>query len=824
MAVFTALAGLITSAFFSVAGALGATLATAGLAAIGTAIGYIGAAFIYGGIALGLSSITTKKADFGSTSPTYASGVLQTQTNQDLPVPLLYGRCKLAGNRIWQDENYDKAIKRIVAFAEGEITAYEDIRLNDIKMSEISGISVKQYYGTSTQNVDEIVGGSSQQERAEKVGSLRNIAYLAISVPKNEKIDINYNLTAIVKGRKVRVYTTPDAYEIKYSENPAWCLLDFLICYNGLGLGLNNDGTISDEKINKIFDIYSFIESAAFCDEEVETNGKKAPRFTFNMIFDSQTSARSLLDEIYRSCRGGLFTKNGKLQFKIDKAGPVCQHIDEDAIVKGSETFESLPSEEHYDILKCVYISPEHEWQKVEAYAELPEYRDGVPIEHSVNIYSCTNFEQASRLAWYYINSKILQPYFGSFQTDYRVYDREVGDIITFDSLLMGLKKYPVKITSIVDDGAGTFTVNWRHYDERLYSDELGSKEPHILVSDLSDLVVIPPDVENFNVIQSSTLFNFVWKSCGEGISYEIREGESWENSSLVKREIYGTTTSLNIDRRGLYKFWIKAFNGYNYSKNATLDVISVSDIPNVDEFVYLDILKDLGGNFDNTKKIVIADKYDIRDGTAKNAITLKVNNVLWQNLAKYWLSAAEKIEDDYYNNGRWWGADVISSGSYESQIYDIGRLINCIVSFDVKTVRVHSRSNITIEWCYSNDGKTFTPWLFANSGEYTFRYCKFRALFSPIDNTPLILTAFKVNIDVPEIEIKLETVITDAEKGAVVEFDFIHVPTIVATVNDSIDAYAVVVEKTNKYAKILAYKNDGTPTTCTVNIIAKGY
>ena len=185
MAVFTALAGLITSAFFSVAGALGATLATAGLAAIGTAIGYISAAFIYGGIALGLSSITTKKADFGSNSPTYGSGVLQTQTNQDLPVPLLYGRCKLAGNRIWQDENYDKAIKRIVAFAEGEITAYEDIRLNDIKMSEISGISIKQYYGTSTQNVDEIVGGSSQQERAEKVGSLRNIAYLAISVPKN---------------------------------------------------------------------------------------------------------------------------------------------------------------------------------------------------------------------------------------------------------------------------------------------------------------------------------------------------------------------------------------------------------------------------------------------------------------------------------------------------------------------------------------------------------------------------------------------------------------------------------------------------------------
>ena len=79
------------------------------------------------------------------------------------------------------------------------------------------------------------------------------------------------------------------------------------------------------------------------------------------MIFDSQTSARTLIDEIYRSCRGGLFIKDGRLQFKIDKAEPVSRIFTAEDIIKGSETFQTIPKEEHYGILKCTYVSPDHE-------------------------------------------------------------------------------------------------------------------------------------------------------------------------------------------------------------------------------------------------------------------------------------------------------------------------------------------------------------------------------------------------------------------------------------------------------------------------------
>lgn len=812
--IFTAAS--ITAALTSMATTLGIAVgAGSGLATTLTIVGFVGAAVIYGGMAL--SIISSQKSPDISQSPSY-QGRLQTQTDQNLPVPLLYGTCKLAGNRIWQDENGSVTVKRIVAFAEGEICEFSDIRLNDIPSNEISGISIKKYYGTQDQTVDSIVGGNNQKERSEKVGSLKNLAYLAISVPRTQKIDINYNLTAVVKGRKIRVYKNRYSYEVKYSENPAWVMFDFLTCYNGLGLGINNYGQISDSLIEELFDLDSFIESAAYCDELVPSPPKKdengndvevdpKPRFTFNMIFDSQTSARTLIDEIYRCCRGGLFVKNGKLQFKIDKKEPVSKVFTEQDIIKGSEIFQTIPKEEHYDILKCTYVSPDHEWQKVEATAELPEYRDGVPIEHSVNMYSVTNFQQASRLAWYYVNSKLIQPYFGSFKTDYRAYDLEVGDVIMIDSLLMGLKNYPVKVTSVTDDGTGVFEVNWRNYDERLYSDELGSKEPKVLVSNLVDSAGIPDDVKNFNVVQSNNIFNFVWEPNKDVTdTYEIRMGDRWENGTVLKSKINENKFSIEIPTNGLFKFWIKAFNGYNYSENATLDVISVDSIPSMNEIVKLDILENIDGILDENLRVY------------KNTIKLKENSVLWQNLEENWNNNGY-----YYSNGNIWGAKVFSSGVYESQVYDIGANLESVVTFDYRFTSADEQNDVLIEWSYSEDGESYTDWKIVNTGTYTFRYCKFKITFRSQNNVQTVLTNFTVSVDVPDKDLDLELEITNSE-GLKIEYNFINTPSIVATVNDDNNAYVVITEKTNTYAFIKAYTNSGELTTCKLSLRAKGY
>ena len=942
MAIFTAIAAAITSAFFAVAGAMGATLATAGLALAGTIVGYVGAAVIYGGVALALSSVAGKAGksgragSYGDTSATYGNPVLQTQTNQDLPIPLLYGTVKLGGNRIWQDDNVKNNIKRIVGFAEGEITDFTDIRLNDIKQDEIKGIKVNKYYGTDTQEVDAIVGGKTLEERVEKVGSLKNVAYLAIDVPKGDKLDANYNLTTIVKGRKIRVYTTPTNYTVKYSENPAWVMFDFLTSYNGLGLCLNNDGTINDDFIAQLFDMYSFIESAAFCDEKLlsdiapktattstkfkeiltfnreyqelifqqrtgsggrvtgevsykiypdttiqkviddlgNKNGsfvqtvtfkdgkltlqassatnmahciggsedlvnaigltiknytattneikqifKENSRFTFNMIFDSQASARDLLDEIYRSCRGNLFTKNGKLQFKIDKAQAVSKVFKANDIIKGSETFGTIPTEEHYDILKLVYISPEHEWQKVEAFAEIPQYRDGVPIEHGVNCYSVTNFQQASRLAWYYVNSKILCPYFGSFKTDYRAYDLEVGDVIQFDSLLMGLTNYRVKVTSVIDDGAGTFTINWRNYDERLYNDTLGSKQPRVLVSNLSDIYSIPGDVIAFNVVQNQKLVEFAWTSvAGTNITYEIRQGETWDNSQVVAKNISNTTYTTNLNSTGIYKYWIKAKNTNNYSENALSDILNVQYIPDLNEIVSTNILENAAGTYNNTK---------IEDNILKLLPTKE-----WEKLNEPW----KKSGDRYYaTSANKWGAICHNYGTYVSQIYDIGANITSQVSFSYESYIAESNQNIKIEWRHSSNGTNWSSWYLASIGSYTFRYYQIKITMENPSGLYMDLSAAIINIDVPDrTETYTNRAVTNASNGLVITYatdaetklktNFVKQEPHVLVTPFNTNAYPDVIESKPGYCKIKLYDNAGNVTTGNCNITVTGY
>ena len=109
------------------------------------------------------------------------------------------------------------------------------------------------------------------------------------------------------------------------------------------------------------------------------------------------------------------------------------------------------------------------------------------------------------------------------------------------------------------------------------------------------------------------------------------------------------------------------------------------------------------------------------------------------------------------------------------------------------------------------------------NNGAYKFRYCKFFITIHSYNNIQAILTNFKVSVDVPDKEIVKELEILDSE-GLLVEYDFINPPSIVCTVNDSIDAYVVVAEKTNKSALLRAYKNSGELTACKISFRAKGY
>ncbi|MCR5261963.1 MAG: hypothetical protein K6C94_09025 [Candidatus Gastranaerophilales bacterium] len=774
-------------------GTLFTTIGTALLVSVATTALSYANKFIFGGVNKNNSS-SKNSLDL---SPAYQA-VKQTQTNPDLPLPIIYGTVKTAGNLIWQNtqENFSQ---KVIAFSEGVITDITDIRINDIPLSSVTTSQVEKFYGTDTQAIPSVVPGNNRSEQTAVIGSLKNVACLGLTVFNDEKISSNYNLTAIIIGKKIRVYSSPNEYTVQYSENPAWVLFDFLTAYNGLGLALDENGEPDDDLIAEIFDLNSFIEAAAYCDKIVNNS----PRFTFNMIFDSQTSVRSLLDEIYRSCRGGLFLQNGLLQFKIDKPEYVSKVFTVNDI--SNEVFNSVPSEEKYDILKCVYISPQHEWQRVEAFAEIPEYRNGTPVETSINILSCTNFEQASRLAWYYANCKVLQAYYGSFDTDYRAFDIEVGDVIQFDSILMGLQNYKVKVTKVTDNGCGLFTVNWQTYDERLYLDTLGSMEPRLIVTKLNDLYVYPPDVTNFNVVQSKNIFNFSWDKT-DNLTYEIRQGTSWASAKKICSDLTDGFFSCDIDSTGFYTFLIKAKNKYNYSQNAASDVISVEFVPKQNIILQQKILDNDGLFFETY--------------LYQNTLKLETNNLKWQNLNGVWNDA----ERENYTINNLWGANTVSSGYYISQAFDLGRSFQNTLSLDFKAV-----GNYEILFRYSDNEIELAQKDFITfaKGDYSFRYFQIKIILKAGTGEISNLADVVANIDVPDKVYSRSIEITNAQNGYLLNYadaEFFSTPGIVATVTDSIYAYASTADKTPTSAKIYAINNDGTKTTAKIDVQIFGY
>jgi len=176
----------------------------------------------------------------GPTSPTYAFGPIQNTKSQKLPVPLVYGQVRLAGNIIMQKFLDDRKTKQdiLIALGLGEFESISDVKVNELSLNEGSsgnpeGCSLNIYRGTQTQGADSRSLGGKRYP---------NTAYLAVTLKASEKISGNPIITCIAKGRKV---WTPDG--VKYTTNPAWIVYDILTGtyydpeagrYEPVGLGL----------------------------------------------------------------------------------------------------------------------------------------------------------------------------------------------------------------------------------------------------------------------------------------------------------------------------------------------------------------------------------------------------------------------------------------------------------------------------------------------------------------------------------------------------------------------------------------------------------
>jgi len=415
---------------------------------------------------------------------TYGDGPLVTQVNNALCIPLIYGECKVAGNIIWQKDTDSKILDKVISFCRGEIEDITDIKINNKAISTYKNYTCRTYKGTTTQAIDALVTGTTQEDKVKLVGGLRGIAYAALRITEISELSGLFNLTVKIKGQKVKVYSDLDSYQIKYSNNPAWCILDFLTNYNGCDLDESD------------IDIASFIESAAYCDEIV--NGQ--PRFTLNLALDRKLERQDWLNLMLVSCRGYFTYENGKISLKIEKAQDSVQHFTPDNIIAGSERFWTIPREKRIDAIKVQYVDPANEYAKIFATAEAEVIENKQPVVQEIQAWGVTNFNQASRLAWFYLNQIKTCNKFISFRTSQEGLDRTVGDVIEITSTFLGYERKKMIIAHLSESQEGQIDIICREYNPDLYTDKLGSAAPVVNPITLPNVFDAPSAPDNLTL------------------------------------------------------------------------------------------------------------------------------------------------------------------------------------------------------------------------------------------------------------------------------------------------------------------------------------
>ena len=279
-------------------------------------------------------------------------------TPYDVPLPIVYGRVQMAGITI-QHEDQGGATKALIAFCVGAIENIYYLRANNTLISDYT-LHQGDLGGNSGQGVDPRFSGSYPYSL---------LAYAGVSIPSEvSNVDSAPAVTGVISGRKVAVFGAGGVFQGSFwSDNPVWCVRDFLsipLAQGGMGIpdGMFDDAVNAaeaaycDELVvdvtndQKIYNPPGLPETLAYKryrstgvdggDPEVDgpysdyvpgvdDDTSRSPtqvdvkRFTMNVAIAKQEKAVDILfKKLLPSFRGYLtFSKDGKIQIRSERPG-----------------------------------------------------------------------------------------------------------------------------------------------------------------------------------------------------------------------------------------------------------------------------------------------------------------------------------------------------------------------------------------------------------------------------------------------------------------------------------------------------------------------
>ena len=562
--------------------------------AAGLATSILGAVMI--GASIG-SLFDAPDLDIGSTTPNYSFGPISNTKSQLLPIPLVYGRCRVGGNIFLQqfDTNERKTMDMMIGLSAGPINkvvsvyadehllykedfdtytywiwkmskecgeegtyttvgdwiqveysiylAYEgrkkihDIDGNVVTVKILEGCSCNVYTGTATQNAD---------SREPDGNTYPNLAYVALTLKAQEGLSGNPVITSIIEGRKV---WTPSG--VMYTRNPAWIIYDVLTdAEDGIGIPTAH------------IDLDSFEIAAAYCDELVDGE----PRYTLDYIIDSQRPAVDHLAAML-ACFGGYFIPRDKIELHIERSGTVYKELDPDNFVKGSFSWWQKSNDDSPNRITIEWIDPDNHYEQTAAVFEWQEdiIARGL-YEKSVSLLGITRSAQVGRMGKYMLETAKLVQNFCSFAVSVQDADIEAGEVVslTYPGFTAWNAK-PFRVLSVQDDGqTGNVLITCAEYVASLYDDSQipvsvpVNPNPPVTTDDVYNLLL--EDIGAFNADGTWVpIIKASWQNPSDytpkeiNVRYRYQGTEAWTlvlntTSTLTSANLTNLTTGENAE------------------------------------------------------------------------------------------------------------------------------------------------------------------------------------------------------------------------------------------------------------------------------------
>jgi hypothetical protein len=392
-------------------------------------------------------------------------GTLVNKQSNNAQIPVVYGERMIGGVRSYVSTggNDNQYLYIALVLCEGEINDIKEIRVDDIavtfngdlthgtqRTSDDSRfgntIKIQAFYGTDNQAQSSLLNEDTTW--SSKNRKFKGICYLALRFKwDQDKYSSIPKVQAIIEGKKVPIVNSNlTITEDVYSNNPAFCLLDYLTNTRyGKGISYGD------------LDIESFYNASVIADSEITPydGASNIPLFSLNVVLDTSQKIIDNVKSILRGMRGLLPYSEGIYKLIIESTGSSVLSLSADNIIGGVK-LSSEKKNEKFNRINISYISPEHNYELntiyyPEADADHETLKDndgGFLQELNLDLNMITNPYQALQFGKIILNRSRNQLSL-ELTANYEAMDLSIGDIVNVTDSILGMTDKPFRVAGL---------------------------------------------------------------------------------------------------------------------------------------------------------------------------------------------------------------------------------------------------------------------------------------------------------------------------------------------------------------------------------------